>query len=420
MSGKTIVEKILTRASGADATAGDRVWANLDLAVVRDFGGPNVVLEYEQQMGDRPVWDPDRIAMTFDYQAPAKVVKVAANQRLCREFAARQGIRGVYDVHRGIGQHVLLEAGKILPGGAVIGTDSHMNLLGAVGNFSTGMGTTDVAAGWSAGKLWFRVPHTIKITFTGGYEWPTTAKDLALYLLGTIDRSQAIYKSLEFYGPVIEALDLAGRLTLCSLVTEMEGKIGLIVPDNELLDWLSERAGYQVEAVTADPDATYWAEWEYDVSGLEPQIAVPHHPHNVKPVREVQKQGVKVDEVFIGSCTNGRFEDLEAAAEVIEQMGGQVAPGVRLVITPATAEVAMQALEAGLYDTFIRAGGMVTNQGCSLCTIGHHGVLAPGDVLVSTSNRNFQGKLGKGASVYLASPVVAAATAVRGEIGLPA
>lgn len=420
MSGKTIVEKILSRASGTDAVAGDRVWANLDLAVVRDFGGPNVVLEYEQQMGDTPVWNPDRIAMTFDYQAPAKDVKVAANQRLCREFAARHGVRGVYDVDRGIGQHVLLEAGKILPGEVVIGTDSHMNLLGAVGNFSTGMGTTDVAAGWAFGQLWFRVPDTVKITFQGSYDWPTTAKDLTLYLLGVIDRGQAIYKSLEFYGPAIDDLDLAGRLTLCSMVTEMEGKIGFIVPDPAILDWLSERAGRPVEAITADPDAAYWAEWEYDVTGLEPQIACPHHPHNVRPVREVQAEGIKVDEVFIGSCTNGRLEDLEEAAEVIEQMGGKVAPGVRLVVTPATAEVAMQALEAGLYDVFIRAGGMVTNQGCSLCTIGHHGVLAPGDVLVSTSNRNFQGKLGKGADVYLASPVIAAASAVRGEIGLPA
>jgi len=420
MTGKTIVEKILSRASGTDATAGDRVWANLDLAVVRDFGGPNVVLEYAQQMGDTPVWDPARIAMTFDYQAPAKDVKVAANQRLCREFAAKHRITGIYDVDRGIGQHVLLEAGKILPGDVVIGTDSHMNLLGAVGNFSTGMGTTDVAAGWAAGRLWFRVPDTVKITFQGDYEWPTTTKDLTLYLLGVIDRGQAIYKALEFYGPVIDYLDLAGRLTLCSMVTEMEGKIGFIVPDAYILDWLSGRAGHPVEAVTADPDAAYWAAWEYDVTGLEPQIAVPHHPHNVRPVREVQQEGVKVDEVFIGSCTNGRLEDLEEAAEVIEQMGGKVAPGVRLVVTPATAEVAMQAVEIGLYHVFIHAGGMVTNQGCSLCTIGHHGVLAPGDVLVSTSNRNFQGKLGKGADVYLASPIVAAASAVRGEIGLPA
>jgi homoaconitase/3-isopropylmalate dehydratase large subunit len=201
------------------------------------------------------------------------------------------------------------------------------------------------------------------------------------------------------------------------MVTEMEGKIGFIIPDDQILAWIGERAGKSVEAVLPDRDASYWEEWEYDVTGLEPLIACPDRPDNVRPVREVA--GVRVDEVFIGSCTNGRLEDLRAAGEVLERMGGKIAPRVRLIVTPATAEVAMGALEEGLYQTFMRAGGMVTNQGCSLCTIGHHGVLAEGDVLVSTSNRNFRGKLGKGGKVYLASPAVAAATAVKGEISLP-
>ncbi len=417
MSGKTIIEKILSEHSGEDASAGDRVWADLDLAVVRDFGGPNVVLEYEKQMGDRPVWDPQKIAMTFDYQAPAKVVQVANNQRICREFAARHGIPHVFDVNAGIGQHVLLEQGMILPGGVVIGTDSHMNLLGAVGSFSTGMGTTDVAAAWATGRLWFRVPETIKITFRGSYEYPASAKDLALLLLSKMDTSKTIYKALEFYGQPVESLSLAGRLTLASMVTEMEGKIGFIIPNEDVLDWISERAGGEQQAPHPDKDASYWEEWEFDVSGLEPLIACPDRPDNVKPVREVV--GTPVDEVFIGSCTNGRLEDLKAAAEVLGRMGGKIAPRVRMIITPATAEVAMEALQEGLYETFVSAGAMVTNQGCSLCTIGHHGVLAEGDVLVSTSNRNFRGKLGKGGQVYLASPAVAAATAVKGEIALP-
>ena len=417
MSCKTIIEKILSQHSGEDTWAGDRVWADLDLAVVRDFGGPNVVLEYEKQMGDRPVWDPVKIAMTFDYQAPAKVVQVANNQRICREFAAKHGIPHVFDVNAGIGQHVLLEQGMVLPGGAVIGTDSHMNLLGAVGSFSTGMGTTDVAAAWATGRLWFRVPETIKITFKGSYGYPASAKDLTLFLLSKVDTTKTIYKALEFYGQPIDSLSLAGRLTLASMVTEMEGKIGFIVPDEDIVDWIGERAGRKVEAVLPDKNASYWGEWEFDVAGLEPLIACPDRPDNVKPVREVA--GTPVDEVFIGSCTNGRFEDLQAAAEVLRIMGGKVAPHVRMIITPATTEVAMQAVEAGLYEAFIKAGAMVTNQGCSLCTIGHHGVLAEGDVLVSTSNRNFRGKLGKGGQVYLASPAVAAATAVKGEIALP-
>jgi 3-isopropylmalate/(R)-2-methylmalate dehydratase large subunit len=417
MSGKTIVEKILSEHCDEDALAGDRVWADLDLAVVRDFGGPNVVLEYEKQLGDRPVWDPQKIAMTFDYQAPAKVVQVANNQRICREFAAKHGIPHVFDVNAGIGQHVLLERGMVLPGSVIIGTDSHMNLLGAVGSFSTGMGTTDVAAGWATGRLWYRVPETIKITFKGQYQYPASAKDLTLFLVSQVDMSKTIYKALEFYGAPVESLSLAGRLTLASMVTEMEGKIGFVIPDDQILDWIGERAGHPVNVVAPDVDAEYWDDWEYDISGLEPLIACPDRPDNVKPVREVA--GARVDEVFIGSCTNGRLEDLRVAAEVLERMGGQVAPHVRLIVTPATAEVAMEALEAGLYDTFVRAGAMVTNQGCSLCTIGHHGVLAEGDVLVSTGNRNFRGKLGKGSAAYLASPAVAAATAVKGEISLP-
>lgn len=417
MSGKTIIEKILSDHSGKDVTAGERVWADLDLAVVRDFGGPNVVLEYEKQLGDRPVWDPQKIAMTFDYQAPAKVVQVANNQRICREFAAKHGIPHVFDVNAGIGQHVLLEHGMVLPGSVIIGTDSHMNLLGAVGSFSSGMGTTDLAAGWAMGRLWYRVPETIKITVKGQYQDPVSAKDLILFLLSQVDMDKTTYKAFEFYGLPIESLSMAGRLTLCSMVTEMEGKIGFVIPNDEILTWIGERAGHPVGIVAPDPDANYWDEWEYDVTGLEPLIACPDRPDNVKPVREVA--GVRVDEVFIGSCTNGRLEDLRAAAEVLERMGGKIAPHVRLIVTPATAEVAMEALEAGLYDTFMQAGGMVTNQGCSLCTIGHHGVLAEGDVLVSTSNRNFRGKLGKGGKVYLSSPAVAAATAVKGEISLP-
>ncbi len=417
MSGKTIIEKVLSDHSGEDARAGDRVWADLDLAVVRDFGGPNVVLEYEKQLGDRPVWDPQKIAMTFDYQAPAKVVQVANNQRICRNFAAKHGIPHVFDVNAGIGQHVLLEHGMVLPGSVIIGTDSHMNLLGAVGSFSTGMGTTDVAAGWATGRLWFRVPETIKITFQGQHRYPASAKDLTLFLLSKIDTTKTIYKSMEFYGPPVEGLTLAGRLTLASMVTEMEGKIGFIVPNEEILSWIGERAGKPVKAVVSDSNASYWEEWEFNVDGLEPLIACPDRPDNVRPVAEVA--GTPVDEVFIGSCTNGRLEDLQLAADVLERMGGKVAPHVRLIVTPATTEVATEAVEAGLYETFIKAGAMVTNQGCSLCTIGHHGVLAEGDVLVSTGNRNFRGKLGKGSLAYLAGPAVAAATAVKGEISLP-
>jgi 3-isopropylmalate/(R)-2-methylmalate dehydratase large subunit len=416
MSGRTIVEKILSRASGADARTGDRVWAKIDLSVIRDFGGPNAVLEFDEFTNGGQVWDPDRIALTFDYQAPAKVTKVANNQFLCRQFAYRQGIKHLFDVDRGIGQHVLLEEGMVTPGSVIVGTDSHMNLLGAVGSFSTGVGNTDIVASWYAGKLWFRVPETIKMTFRGQYQAPVSAKDVTLKFISVIGTDRANYRSLEFYGQPIENLSLAGRLTLASMVTEVNAKICFMIPAGPVLKFLEDRCGQNLTPVIADADAHYVDVMEIDLDGLEPMIACPHTPDNVRAVREVE--GVPFTEGFIGSCTNGRLEDLSAAAEILRK-AGKIDPQVRLVVTPATAEVAREALRAGLYEIFMDAGAMVTNPGCSLCTIGHHGVLGDGDVLLSTSNRNFRGKLGKGGQVYLCSPATVAASAITGKITDP-
>jgi 3-isopropylmalate/(R)-2-methylmalate dehydratase large subunit len=414
--GMTIIEKILSRASGSEARAGARLWADLDLAVVRDFGGPNVVLEFQQFTGNGKVFDPNKVAMTFDYQAPAKDTKVANNQRLCREFAKEQGIEKVFDINQGIGQHVLLERGLIAPGSVVVGTDSHMNLLGAAGSFATGMGTTDMVAAWYAGRLWFRVPETLKVTVRGEYTYPASAKDLTLHFLKEVGTDRANYMAIEFTGETIGRLDLAGRLTLASMVTEINGKIGFIAPDGDTLAWLRSRCPGSVEPVFPDADAGYRDEMVLDVSGLAPQIACPHTPDNVKPVSEVS--GRPFDCAFIGSCTNGRIEDLEAAARIIDA-GGGIAPGIRLVVVPATLEVAREALVKGLYEIFMAHGVVVANPGCSLCTIGHHGVLGAGDVLLSTSNRNYLGKLGKGSEVYLASPATVAASCVRGVITDP-
>ncbi|KPL10675.1 homoaconitate hydratase [candidate division TA06 bacterium SM1_40] len=414
--GMTIIEKILSRASGGEARAGARVWAPIDLAVVRDFGGPNVVLGFQEFTDHGRVFDPDKVAMTFDYQAPAKDTKVANNQRLCREFAKEQGIDKVFDVNEGIGQHVLLEQGLVAPGSVIVGTDSHMNLLGAVGSFATGMGTTDIVAAWYAGRLWFRVPETLKVTVRGQYKSPVSAKDLTLFFLRSVGTDRANFMSIEFTGDTIERLSLAGRLTLASMVTEINGKIGFIAPEGETLAWLRSRCPGTVEAVMPDPGATYADEMILDVGDLEPQIACPHAPDNVKAVSEVA--GAPFDSAFIGSCTNGRFEDLRVAAQIISA-GGGIAPGIRLVVVPATKEVAREALAAGLYEIFLSHSVMVTNPGCSLCTIGHHGVLGAGDVLLSTSNRNYLGKLGKGSEVYLASPATVAASCVRGRITDP-
>ncbi|MDZ7261974.1 MAG: aconitase family protein, partial [candidate division KSB1 bacterium] len=265
MPGQTVIEKILSRASSQKVQAGERCWATIDLAVVRDFGGPNVVLEFEKfTEGKGKVWDPDKIAFTFDYQAPAKTEKVAQNQVLCREFARRQGIKNVFDVHTGIGQHYLLERGMIEPGSVVVGTDSHMNLLGAVGSFATGMGTTDITAAWYAGKLWFRVPETLKVTFIGKYEPPTSAKDVILKFLKEVGPDRANYKSLEFYGPAIDSMSLAERLTLGSMITEANGKIMFITPSGQTLEFLEQRISKKVSPVIPDDDAVYEEEIEID------------------------------------------------------------------------------------------------------------------------------------------------------------
>jgi len=412
----TIIEKILSKSSGKAVKPNDRVWAGVDLAVIRDFGGPNVVIEYEKLFGDRPVWDPSKIALTFDYQAPAKVSEVANNQRICREFAKKQRIQKLFNVNSGIGQHVLLEHGLIRPNTVVVGTDSHMNLLGAAGCFATGVGTTDMVATWYSGKLWFRVPETIRVNFKGKYSFPTSAKDLTLYFISKIGPDKPNYKSLEFYGDVINNFQVHDAITLASMITEINGKIGFIPTNHQIFEFLKSRIGSTPETVSADPGATYSESMELDVQGLPPQVACPHAPGNVKPVSEVK--GTHIDFAFIGSCTNGRFEDLSEAAAVLKA-GGKVHPSVQLTIVPATIEVARKCLQAGHYETFLEAGVIVTNPGCSLCTTGHHGVLGKGDVLISTSNRNFLGKLGKGSQVYLASPATVAASAVKGEITDP-
>jgi 3-isopropylmalate/(R)-2-methylmalate dehydratase large subunit len=416
MKGKTIIEKILFKASGKDVSANDRVWAEVHLAVIRDFGGPNAVLEFDDFTNKGKVKDPDKIAITFDYQAPAKDMKVAQNQVLCREFAKRQKIKNLFDVNWGIGQHVLLERGMIKPGSVVIGTDSHMNLLGSVGSFASGVGNTDIVAAWHSGKLWFRVPETIKVIFEGNYKEPVSAKDLTLKFVKEIGADKPNYKSLELCGEPIDNLSLAGRLTLGSMMTEVNAKIAFIQPNGEPLEFLRQRCGDELEIVTSDEDANFVDEVEIDVDKLSPQIACPHTPGNVKPVEEVE--GTPFNEGFIGSCTNGRLEDFKAAARILKKVG-KIHPEVRLMIVPATREVAMAMLEAGLYQVFMSTGAMVANPGCSLCTAGHHGVLGKGDVLLSTSNRNFRGKLGKGGEVYLCSPATVAASAVEGKITDP-
>ena len=420
--GKTCIMKIMERAAGRSVQVGDRVWCKVDLASARDFGGANCVLQFEQEMGrDAKVWDPDKVAFTFDLQAPSHSEKVSNNQKIIREFAKRQGISYLFDINHGIGQHVMLEAGLVKPGNVILGTDSHMNLLGAVGAFATGVGNSDVAAAYIKGINWFRVPETMKIIVKGSFPKGVCMRDLLTKIVGDLGAGGMDYLAVEFVGETIEKASLAERITLCSMITEMSGKVPLIMPNGAVLDWLVERAGEEVlervKMLSADENAEYCKVLEYDVSTLEPMASCPDAPDNVKPVREVA--GVHVDQVHIGSCSNGRYEDIKAAHDVLMAMGGKVNPDTRVIITPSTTEVQMQCIHEGLVFDFLKAGIVFTNPTCALCTAEHYGALPSGDVGVATNNRNFIGKVGKGSHTYLLSPMSAMATAVNGQITDP-
>ncbi|KAA0010194.1 MAG: 3-isopropylmalate dehydratase large subunit [Thermoplasmata archaeon] len=410
--GSTIIEKILEKASGKKVAPGDKVWAKVDLVAMRDFGGPNVILKYEKEFDDEPVFDPEKIAITFDLHIPPRQIKEAENQKICREFAREKGVK-LFDINHGVGQHTLLEHGLVKPYDVIIGTDSHMNLLGVAEAFSTGVGITDIVTAMRYGKLWFRVPETVKININGKPGEFVTPKDVILHLVGYFGADGLSYKSVEFYGDFIENLGLDGRITIASMVTEMDGKIGFMVPNAEVINFLKEKTGKDIKPISPDKDAEYIETHDFDVSNLEPTISCPHSPDNVKAVREVE--GKEIDQVFIGSCTNGRIEDLRIAAKILK--GKRVK--ARTIITPSTVEVAKRALREGLIEIFLEAGAVVTNPSCALCTIGHPGVLAKGDVTLSTSNRNYPGKIGKGGEIYLVSPATAAASAINGRIADP-
>ena len=420
--GKTAIVKIMERAAGRSVSVGERVWCSVNLASARDFGGANCVLQFEKEMGkDAKVWDPDKIAYTFDLQAPSHSEKVSNNQKIIREFAKRQGIRHVFDINHGIGQHVMLEAGLIKPGDVVLGTDSHMNLLGAVGAFATGNGNSDIAAAYINGTCGCRVPETMKIEVTGTFKKGVCMRDLLTRIVGDLGAGGMDFLAVEFTGETIERATLAERITLCSMVTEMSGKVPLIMPNGEVLEWLCGRAGEEVRErvrmLSADANAPYCRVLHYDVSDLEPLASCPDAPDNVKPVSELA--GTRVDQIHIGSCSNGRYEDFKAAYEVLMAGGGKIDPSIRAIITPSTAEVQLKLAREGILAAFLEAGIVCTNPTCSLCTAEHYGALPSGDIGCSTTNRNFIGKVGKGSHTYLMSPMSAMATAVRGCITDP-
>ena len=405
--GETVVEKILSRHAGRPVRPGDIVDIAIDARVARDFGGANVVKNLRDHgLG---VADVSKTFFTFDCNPGGSDQKYAANQHACRLFARERAV-GLFDIDAGIGTHVAIEEGLVVPGGTLVSTDSHANILGAIGAFGQGMGDQDIAAAWAYGRVWFKVPGSVKIDLKGTPPAGTTAKDLALRLLREFGASGLLGASAELYGAAADGLDLAGRITVASMATEMGAIILLFTPNQAVRDHF-DGLGKRYEAIQADADAAYARVVEIDVSGLEPLVSRPGHPEDVVPVREVA--GTKIDSAIIGSCTNGRFEDLAAAAAVLR--GRRVAPGVVLKIVPATRRVWRRALDEGLVGVFAEAGALVGNPGCAGCAEGQIGQNGPGEVTVSTGNRNFAGKQGKG-SVYLASPATAAASAVAGAI----
>jgi 3-isopropylmalate/(R)-2-methylmalate dehydratase large subunit len=411
---QTVIEKIIQAHASDEAAAGRIVWMTLDARSARDFGGPNVVKNYEREYGEAPLDDPSKTFFTFDLCAPACTLKYADNQQACRDFARKRGMR-VFDVDAGIGSHVLMEEGLARPGGTAVGTDSHMNILGAIGCFGQGMGDVDITYGFRTGRTWFEVPESVKVVLKGTPSPRATAKDLALFLCLKLGTSKIALRAAEFYGPAVRDLDLAGRITLCSMVTEMAGIIGFIPealrnPGRSAVQFASLGG----DRVSADPDARYAATIEVDVDGLEPMIALPPSPNTVKPAAEVR--GVRIDSGFIGSCTNGRIEDMAAAAEVLR--GRKVKPGIMLKVVPATRWVYEEMLTSGILKTLFDAGAIVLNSGCGGCAEGHAGLTGKGEVEISTGNRNFPGKQGKG-PVYLASPETVAASCIKGEIAVP-
>lgn len=405
---ETIIEKILSRHSGRPVRAGDIVDVAIDARVARDFGGANVVKNLREHR--LPVEDVSKTFFTFDCNPGGSDQKYAANQHLCRLFARERGI-GLFDVDAGIGTHIAIDEGLVVPGGTLVSTDSHANILGAIGAFGQGMGDQDIAAAWAFGRVWFKVPQSVKVILKGTPPAGTTAKDIALRLLREFGAAGLLGTSAEVYGEAVDALlGLSGRITIASMATEM-GAIIILFPPNKPVLAHFDGLGKAYEAAYADADAFYSRVVEVDISGLVPLISRPGHPEDVVPVREVA--GTKIDSAFIGSCTNGRYEDLAAAAAVLR--GRRVAPGVVLKVVPATRQVWRRALDEGLIDVFLEAGALVGNPGCAGCAEGQIGQNGPGEVTISTGNRNFAGKQGKG-SVYLASPATAAASAVAGVI----
>jgi homoaconitate hydratase family protein/3-isopropylmalate dehydratase small subunit len=410
--GMTITEKIIAAHSRYETVKpGDIVDITIDARAARDFGGANVVKNLND-FGLR-VDDPDRTLFTFDCNPTGSDQKYAVNQHICRQYARNNGIK-VYDINAGIGTHLLMEEGYVWPGSTAVSTDSHANILGAVGAFGQGMGDMDIAAAWNSGRVWFKVPGSVRLTLEGAMPLGVTAKDVILNLLRIYGANTLLGYSIELYGDAVDMMSLDERITIASMATEMGAIIILFPPTKEIIDYCRARARSPFEPVYADTDAVYELSAVIDVSTFVPMVSRPGEPHDTVGVKDMAV--TRIDSAFIGSCTNGRIEDMRVTAEILR--GRKVAPGVVLKIVPATDAIWKQCLDEGLMEVFKDAGALVSNAGCAGCAAGQVGQNGKGEVTVSTGNRNFPGKQGQG-SVFLASPAVVASSALAGYITTP-
>lgn len=415
--GATMAQKILARHAGkAHVEPGELIDVRADLVMANDITAPLAVNEF-RKIGVERVFDPERVVFVSSHFTPAKDIQSAQQASVMRKFAREQQTR-YYEIGRGGIEHVVLpEQGLVVPGQVVVGGDSHTCTYGAVGCFATGMGSTDIAAALATGEVWMRVPPTIKFVYSGRRPPWVSAKDMILQTIGRIGVEGARYCAMEFTGEAIGDLSVEGRLTMANMAVEAGAKAGLFPVDQRTLEYVAPRAKWPYEVVESDADAPYAAVYEFDVSQMEPMVACPYEPSNIQPVSRVDRE--PLDQVFIGSCTNNRIEDLRIVAEILR--GRRIHPDIRCIIIPGSVEVERQALREGLIEVFQEAEAVVSTPGCGPCLGGYMGVLGPGERAVSTSNRNFRGRMGhRDAQVYLASPAVAAASAIVGRVASPA
>jgi len=411
----TMSEKILANASNNDkVSAGDIIIANIDVAMTHDLTGPLSVESFEK-IGAKKVWDPSKIIIPFDHQVPADSIDSANNHILMREFVKNQNIEHFYDVNAGVCHQILPELGHVVPGEVIVGADSHTCTHGALGAFATGIGSTDMAMVFAEGNLWFKVPETNRFNIEGKLKSNVFAKDVILHIIGKMGADGSTYKACEFAGETVKNMNISDRMVLCNMAIEMGGKTGLVEPDDKTKKYVESRSKKPYKIYKTDLDSSSLNTIDINVDDLEPQVACPHNVDNVKPVSEIDQE---IDQVFLGSCTNGRLEDLRDAAKILK--GNKIAKQTRMLVIPASNEVYSKALDEGLLKIFVDSGALVSAPCCGPCLGGHTGIIGPGEVSLSTSNRNFKGRQGSPeGKVYLSSAAVAAASAIEGKIVAP-